>query len=106
MQIFNLKNMKSGWFVGDFSPVVLKSKDFEVACKYYTKGQTARSHVHKVSREITLIVYGSVKMCGVILRGGDIISLEPGEVADFEALEDSATLVVKTPSVPGDKYFI
>lgn len=106
MKKFKLKNMKSGWFVGDFYPAVLKTKDFEVACKYYNKGQVARSHVHKASSEITLIVYGSVKMCGSVLRAGDIVLLAPGEVSNFEALEDAATLVVKTPSIPDDKYYV
>ena len=35
---------------------------------------------------------------------GDIIMIEPGEATDFEALSDVTTVVVKTPSVAGDKY--
>jgi hypothetical protein len=30
--------------------------------------------------------------------------LEPGESADFNVLEDTTTVVVKVPSLLGDKY--
>ena len=35
---------------------------------------------------------------------GDIVEIAPGEAASFEALTDVTTVVVKVPSVPGDKY--
>ena len=39
-----------------------------------------------------------------VLEAGDIVLIEPGEDTDFEALTDVTTVVVKTPSVAGDKY--
>ena len=105
MKVLSLKNMKAGWFIGNFKPAALESKEFEVACKYYNKGYKARPHIHKVASEITLVVYGRVKMCGQEMQEGELVLLEPGEVSDFEALEDSATVVVKTPSIPHDKYY-
>jgi len=44
-------------------------------------------------------------MLGSIWRAGDIIIIEPGEATDFEAVTDSINVVVKFPSVAGDKYF-
>jgi len=41
-----------------------------------------------------------------VMSSGDIIILEPGESSDFHALDDTITMVVKIPSVLGDKYFI
>ena len=38
------------------------------------------------------------------ISAGDIIVLEPGEATDFRALEKTTTVVVKMPSVLGDKY--
>ncbi len=61
-------------------------------------------HVHKIATEVTLIVEGLVKMNGVIYNSGDVIVLEPGDATDFHVLEDTTNVVVKVPSVAGDKY--
>ena len=99
-----LSDMKGGWFVGDFSPVVLRSKEAEVAVKFYVRGAREDRHVHRVAHELTLILNGSVRMNGEDLAHGDIVMLEPGEPTDFEALTDVTTVVVKVPSIIGDKY--
>jgi quercetin dioxygenase-like cupin family protein len=96
--------MKGGWFVGDFLPVCLKTSECEVACKHYKKGDAEEAHVHKIATEITLLVEGLVKMNDVIYKSGDIIVLEPGDATDFHALKDTTNVVVKVPSVAGDKY--
>jgi hypothetical protein len=54
--------------------------------------------------EITLIASGHARMNGVDLRAGDFAVLDPGEPADFHAIEDTIAMVVKMPSVLGDKY--
>ncbi len=35
---------------------------------------------------------------------GDIVMVEPGEATDFVAITDAVNVVVKMPSVMGDKY--
>lgn len=104
MKKYSLDNMIGGWFVGNFSPTCYQTKDCEVACKHYKKGDTAQTHVHKIATELTLIANGSVKINGFIYNTGDIIVLEPNEMANFKALEDTITVVVKVPSVSRDKY--
>ncbi|MCK4809719.1 MAG: hypothetical protein KAS99_02135 [Candidatus Omnitrophica bacterium] len=104
MRKFCLQDMKSGWFVGNFVPTCLKTSDCEVACKHYKKGDSEERHVHKIATEITLIVEGLVKMNDVVYKTGDIIVLDPGDVTDFHALEDTTNVVVKVPSVAGDKH--
>ena len=104
MKTFRLQDMKGGWFVGDFLPTCLKTSDCEVACKHYKKGDAEDTHVHKIATEITLIVEGLVKMNDVTYKSGDIIVLDPGDATDFYALEDTINVVVKVPSVAGDKY--
>lgn len=106
MKIFKLKNMKKGWFIGDFDPTCFKTKDFEVACKNYKKGEKEGRHVHRVATEFTLIQSGRAKMNGKRMKAGDIMVLKPGETSDFEALEDGVTVVVKVPSVRGDKHIL
>ena len=38
------------------------------------------------------------------VQKGDIIVIEPNEASDFEALEDTISVVVKMPCVLDDKY--
>ncbi len=104
MQFSSHSDMVGGWFVGDFSPVVLPTPDFEVAVKSYRAGDREASHHHKVAEEITVIAAGRARMCGRELVAGDIVHLAPGDSTGFEALEDTITVVVKRPSVKGDKY--
>lgn len=104
MKVSKLSEMKGGWFVGDFTPVCLSTKAVEVACKYYKSGDKESKHVHRVATEVTVIAEGKVRMNGNTFVRGDIVVLDPGDATDFEVLEDTVTLVVKMPSVMGDKY--
>ena len=104
MKHARLESMTKGWFVGDFEPTVIKTRDVEVAVKEYRKGDREGLHHHKLATEITVISSGRVRMNGVEYRAGDIIVIEPLEATDFEALEDTVTTVVKYPGVSNDKY--
>jgi len=99
-----LTDMVGGWMVGDFEPTCIRTSACEVAYKRYAAGAREAAHVHKVATELTLIASGRVRMNGREFEEGDIILLEPGDATDFEALTDAATVVVKMPSVKGDKY--
>ncbi len=96
--------MHGGWFVGDFSPAVIRTGEFEVAVKHYPAGAREPGHHHKVAEEVTVVVTGRVRMCGGIMEAGTVVHLEPGESPGFEALEETLTVVVKRPSVKDDKY--
>lgn len=98
--------MKNGWFVGAFSPNALYTNHCEVAVKKYSKGDTEKKHFHKIATEVTLILDGQVKMFDKLWSSGDILTIEPGESTDFEAITDTTTVVIKTPSVFNDKFII
>ena len=104
MQIHKLDNFIKGWFVGDFEPSLVPTKDFEVAIKYYKAGDKETAHHHKIAIEYTAIAKGRVTMNGNEFKEGDIIEIAPGETTDFVVLEDTVTVVVKLPSVKDDKY--
>lgn len=104
MKRHKLDAMTKGWFVGDFDPVVLRSAAAEVAVKTYAAGDYESPHYHRVATEVTLIVSGSVIMAGERLDAGDIMVVEPSEVADFRVLTDTITVVVKLPSATNDKF--
>ena len=104
MIVRSLNEMVGGWIVGNFEPSCLKTTACEVACKHYEAGAVEAAHVHRIATEVTLIAAGRVSMNGQTFSAGDIILLEPGEATDFHALETTTTVVVKLPSVIGDKY--
>ena len=104
METHRLADMQGGWFVGDFSPTVIRTGAVEVAVKAYAAGAREPSHHHKVAEEVTVVVTGRARMGDRVFGPGTIVHLEPGESTDFEALEATLTVVVKRPSVTGDKY--
>ena len=62
MKKFKLDEMTKGWFVGDFEPVAIKTKDCEVGVKYYMAGTKEIAHYHSKAEELTVIISGKVRM--------------------------------------------
>lgn len=106
MKLHKLKDFKGGWFLGDFSPVIQATQDFEVAIKSYKKGDSENAHYHKVATEYTVIVTGKAIMFDKVFKKGDIIEVEPGDKTSFSAITNTHTVVVKVPSVKNDKYIL
>lgn len=104
MLVDKLSRMKGGWFIGDFDLSVIRNKDFEACYKLHKKGEYWPKHIHKISTELTVLIHGKMKIMGQIMEAGDIFVIYPDEVADPEFLEDCEVIVVKLPSVIGDKY--
>lgn len=99
-----MKDMKGGWFIGDFEPTTYKTNQFEVCYKYHSKGEKWDTHYHKMGTEINYLVKGKMTIQNRDLSEGDIFILKPYEIADPVFLEDCIVLIVKTPSIPGDKF--
>lgn len=106
MDIHQLSDFTRGWFIGDFEPSLLKTKDFEVGYAHHRKGDYWDAHYHKIAEEINYLVRGRIKIGDVIVEQGQIFHIHPGEITAPEFLEDSEILIVKVPSVKGDKYII
>ena len=106
MKKINIKDMTRGWFVGDFLPVAFNTKDCEVGYKKYMAGDNEPAHVHKVATELTLITSGIVEMNNKHYVEGDIVVISPGEIVKFKAITDATNVVIKIPSVKGDKYLV
>jgi hypothetical protein len=104
MRVHNLEKFSKGWFIGDFEPSLFKTSDFEVSVKRYNKGDEEDSHHHKIATEWTAIIEGSVQMNDQVFHKNHIIEVPPGTSVKFKALENVVTVVVKIPSVKGDKY--
>jgi hypothetical protein len=104
MEANNLNDMIKGWFVGNFEPTVYKTGDVEVAVKHYKAGDQEVRHYHKIAKEITVIIKGETKINGVVYKEGAIVVIAPNESADFLAVTDVITTVVKIPGASNDKY--
>jgi quercetin dioxygenase-like cupin family protein len=102
--VSDLALMTRGWFVGNFSPTVLSSDLFEVAVKRYRSGDVEPRHYHDIATEITVIIEGKVQVNGVVYSRDTIITIPPGVDAEFKALSDVITVVVKTPCLQKDKF--
>ena len=103
MILARIEDFKDGWFIGNFSPSILQTGDFEVCLKTFRSGDKEPSHYQKSSTEITVVVSGSCRMGSVHLSAGDILVLDAGEISDFEAIDDCVVVGIKSPSVPDDK---
>jgi hypothetical protein len=100
----NLNEFVKGWFIGNFTPTIINTENFEVSVKRYKAGDYEKKHHHKISTEITVIIEGEVEMNGTKYVKDDIIKIDPNESTDFKCITDVITVVVKTPSVNNDKY--
>jgi quercetin dioxygenase-like cupin family protein len=106
MDIIKMETMMGGWFIGNFEPSAYKTDQFEVCYKHHLKGEKWETHYHKEGTEINYLVNGKMIIQNKELNTGDIFILKPYEIADPIFIEDCTVLIVKTPSVSGDKYII
>jgi len=106
MKIDKLNLMKGGWFIGNFSPSSYITEDFEVCYKEHKKGEKWDTHYHKEGTEINLLIEGRMVIQNTEITSGDIFTLYPYEIANPIFLEDCKLIIVKTPSLPGDKYLV
>ena len=104
MRIRHISSFTGGWFIGDFEPAIYKTDQFEVCYKFHHKDEKWPIHYHKIATEVNYLIHGKMTIHGKVLEEGDIFTFDPGEVADPVFLTDCELIVVKFPSVPGDKY--
>ena len=106
MEFSRIEIYTKGWFIGDFNPTFLKTSEVEVAYKEFKAGDSEAAHKQLVATEISFFIQGEGMMNGRHFSKGDIVLIEPNEVADFFAITDCQLICVKTPSVPSDKVII
>jgi hypothetical protein len=104
MKVSNIGVHSNGWFIGNFSPTLLKTEAFEIAHHFYPKGFAGEPHTHKIATEYNYILSGRLIASGKSLEAGDIFVYEPFDVSDVLFLEDTNLIIIKTPSIPNDKY--
>ena len=112
MRLYKLAAMKDGWICGDFFPSAFRTSACEVAYRRHPKGQEWPKHMQKQATEINLLVSGLMQVevstefgdtVAKTIQPGDIFVIDPNEMAKPTFYEDCILVVVKTPSIPGDK---
>lgn len=106
MNVIKLNTMKNGWFIGNFEPSVLKTETFEIGIMSHQKGENWPVHYHAQAEEYNVLLEGKMIIQNTELNAGDIFIISKMEIADPVFLEDCRVLVVKVPSVPGDKILV
>lgn len=104
MRLNRLEEFWNGWIIGDFEPSLVRTKDAEVSVMRHTKGAFIPKHYHKLAEEYNVLISGAMIVNGSTLGPGDVFTFEKSEVSDCVVLEDTTLVVVKLPSVIGDKY--
>lgn len=103
MRVERLEAFVGGWFIGNFNPSIVESKDFEVCVKHFRAGDSEPVHFQREAWEVTAIIQGECEIGGISLSAGDVVLIEPLEAAGFLALSDCTLVAIKSPSEPGDK---
>lgn len=104
MRCDQLENFWNGWFIGDFEPSLARTKDVEVSVMKHEKDAKIPKHYHQLAIEYNVLISGSMVVNGWTMGPGDMFVFEKSEVSDCVVLEDTTLVVVKLPSVIGDKY--
>lgn len=107
MQIFDSKQFMNngGWFIGNFTPTVFNTNDFEVSYKLHYKNEEWPRHYHKISTEINFLIRGKMIIDEIPISAGKIFIIEKNESVKPIFLEDCELIVVKVPCSKNDKYF-
>ena len=103
MEIKYLRDMKSGWFAGNFEPSAFKCDYGEVAVKKYCQHQIESALCHPTATVMYMLLSGSIQLNGnKISQPYEMVIFEPGEHIYLTSLADSDVLIF----VLGDNYFI
>jgi quercetin dioxygenase-like cupin family protein len=110
MKKFRIEDMKQNWFIGAFEPSVYFTKDFEVGYNFHKAGDFWDAHYHEIATEITYLIRGQLQINNLnttkestIMTDGDIFIIEPGEAIRPIFITDCEVVIIKIPSMPGDK---
>jgi quercetin dioxygenase-like cupin family protein len=105
MDRYRLEDFIGGWIIGDFVPSVLRTPQFEAGLKIHRRGEVIQKHFHKAATEYNIVVCGQMRVNGALLAEDDVFVLKRGECVHAEVLsEEARVMVIKVPSIPGDKY--
>ncbi len=101
----NLTNFTRGWIIGNFEPSIIKTTQLEIGILELKAGDKGDFHWHENHLEHNLILSGAAKIGKNLYFEGDIFTFKPFEKSNVEYMQDTKLLVIKSPSMNGDKYY-
>ena len=106
MREYSVDQFHLGWFIGDFEPTILKTKDFEVCYRVQKKGEVHKPHIHPIGTEYNYLIRGEMTVNGKKFVGPVIFVIEPGEAVYPIMDTDCELVIIKTPSLSTDKVLV
>jgi quercetin dioxygenase-like cupin family protein len=104
VKVNHIDAMTRGWIIGDFTPSILKTSQFEIGYLSHKKDEIWPAHVHNQADEYNILINGAMKLNNEILSQGDIFIIKKGMLAKAYFIEDCNIICIKCPSKPSDKY--
>lgn len=104
--IWKLSEFTRGWFIGNFTPSILKTCDFEIAKLHHIKNEKWPFHYHVEADEYNILLKGKMILNGQPINEGTLFIIHKNEIACPFFLEDCQVLCIKAPSSPKDKFII
>jgi hypothetical protein len=106
MIVTHLHRYTNGWFIGDFTPSLIQTPFMEAGIIYHKKNDYWPAHYHLASDEVTVLLEGSMTINGLPVYQNSIFVISKLETAKVEFLTDCKVLVIRVPSIKGDKVTI
>ncbi len=103
MRVEKFESFVGGWFIGNFQPALVTTREFEICVKHFSAGESEPIHYQREAWEVTAVIEGTCLIGDLELSAGDVILIEPFEAAGFSAITDCTLVAVKSPSNPADK---
>lgn len=106
LQRAQLSQFKDGWYIGAFKPSLLPTKAFEVGFKVHKADSDWPAHYQEVATEYNFLAQGRMAIGEQIFNEGDLFIVKPGQIVKPIFVSDCKLVVVKVPSLPGDKVVV
>ena len=97
---------EKGWLIGDFTPSILRTTEYEVGLLQHRKGEQWGFHYHHELDEYNILVSGKMVLNGLLMESGDYFMIPKDVIACPKFLEDCIVVCLKAPSKPKDKIII
>lgn len=101
--IYYPSNYTRGWMIGNFSPAIFKTRQFELGILTHNKNEKWDFHYHSYMGEINLLLEGQMILNNYSINKGQTFYIPENQIACPNFIEDCKVLCIKIPSVVGDK---
>lgn len=98
-----LSDFKRGWLIGDFTPSLIRTKDFEIGILTHKTGEKWPYHIHQFQDEFNYLITGHMSVNDLEYFSGDNFLLERCHLAVPLFFSDCKLICIKFPSIPADK---